>query len=94
MTEAQPCTFRPPKRRATAVALAFLFGPFGLHKFYLGYFQAAFIMLTCSVVGGIVTLGLGTAIVWVVAIVEGFAYLARSDDEFQRIYVQAAREWF
>ena len=84
------------KRKDHIVAglLAIFLGIFGMHKFYLGYNNAAFIMLTASIVGSIVTLGLAGAVVWVIAIVEGIIYLTKRQDDFDTIYVQGQREWF
>lgn len=74
--------------------LAIFLGAFGIHKFYLGYNQAAFIMLAVSVIGSIVTLGLAGAVVWLIAIIEGVMYLSKSQTEFDRIYVIGKRDWF
>ena len=80
---------------ATAAGLLAIFlGVFGMHKFYLGYNQTAFIMLTVSIVGSIFTIGLAAAVIWVIAIIEGVMYLAKSQTEFDEIYVKSKREWF
>ena len=51
-------------------------------------------MLACSVVGGILTLGLGTGISLIISLIEGLIYLMDSDEAFQRVYVRSVREWF
>lgn len=78
----------------TAGLLAVFLGAFGIHKFYLGYNQTAFIMLAVSVIGSIVTLGLAGAVVWLIAVIEGVIYLTKSQTEFDRIYVLGQRDWF
>lgn len=40
-----------PRRRFAAALLAFLFGMFGVHNFYLGYMRRGLLKLTVSVVG-------------------------------------------
>lgn len=74
--------------------LAIFLGMFGMHKFYLGYNKAAFIMLAASIIGGIFTLGLASAVVWLTAIIEGVLYLSKSQTEFDKAYVLEEREWF
>ncbi len=94
--EASPAAvdFRAPKKRVTAALFAVFGGVFGLHKFYLGYYQTGFMMLACSVVGGILTLGLGTGISLIISLIEGLIYLMDSDEAFQKTYVRSVREWF
>ena len=82
------------KSKIAAGLLAILLGALGIHKFYLGYNQTAFIMLTVSIVGSIFTLGLAAAVIWVIAIIEGVMYLTKSQTDFDEIYVKAKREWF
>ena len=108
-SEYQPPSYGDPDRNArlalahaaeyrrdhiAAGLLAIFLGVFGIHKFYLGYNQTAFIMLTVSIVGGILTIGLAAAVIWVIAIVEGVIYLAKTQTEFDATYVKAKREWF
>ena len=81
------------KDHVAAGLLAIFLGMFGVHKFYLGYNNAGFIMLAVTVIGGIVTLTVASLIVWVIAIVEGFIYLLQSQTEFERTYVVSHREW-
>ena len=82
------------KDHVVAALLAFFGGMFGIHKFYLGYYQTAFTMMAMSIVGGIVTFGLAAAAVWVVAIVEGVLYATRTQTEFEEAYVVNRRDWF
>ena len=55
------------KDHIVAGLLAVFLGLFGLHKFYLGYNETAFIMLAVSIIGSIVSFGLAAAVVWVLA---------------------------
>ncbi len=73
-----------------AVFLAFFLGYLGIHKFYLGYTAQGVIMLLVSVL----TLGLGLVVMAVISLVEFGIYLSKSDEEFNRIYVQGKRGWF
>lgn len=82
------------KDHVAAGLFAVFLGFLGMHKFYLGYNNAAFIMLAVSIIGSIVSLGLAAAVVWVIAIIEGIIYLTKSQTEFDRIYVLNSREWF
>ena len=82
------------KDHVAAALLAIFLGIFGIHKFYLGYYQAGFIMLAVSIIGGIVSFGLAAAVVGVIAIVEGVIYLSKSQTEFDAIYVAEQRDWF
>ena len=82
------------KDHVSAGLFAVFMGLFGMHKFYLGYYKTGFIMLAVSIIGGICSLGLATAVVWVIAIIEGIIYLSKTQTDFDRIYVLNDREWF
>lgn len=82
------------KDHVAAGLLAIFLGAFGVHKFYLGYNQTAFIMLAVSIIGGIITLGLASAVIEVISIIEGVIYLTKSQTDFDEIYVKNKREWF
>jgi len=56
--------------------------------------NAAFIMLSVSIIGSVLSAGIAAAIVWIMAIVEGITYLTKSQADFDRIYVNNTREWF
>ena len=92
-TSAYDPSYDMAKDHVAAGLLAIFLGMFGVHKFYLGYNNAGFIMLAVTVIGGIVTLTMASLIVWVIAIVEGFIYLLQSQTEFERTYVVSHREW-
>ena len=82
------------KSHVVAALLAIFGGVFGIHKFYLGYYQTAFTMMAVSIVGGIVSFGLAAAVVWVVAIIEGATYASRTQAQFEEAYVRDRRDWF
>lgn len=87
-------TYRPRKTKYAAALYAFFLGIFGIHKFYLGYYQTGFIMLGISVIGGIATFGIASCVMWLIAIVEGIVYCLRKPDAFQQTYVLHERSWF
>jgi len=74
------------EKKLIAGLLGILLGTFGVHKFYLGYTKAGVIQL----IAGVVTCG----VVGIVGLIEGIMYLTKSDEEFDRTYVQNQKEWF
>lgn len=82
------------KDHVAAGLLAIFLGVFGVHKFYLGYNTSGFIMLAVTILGSIFTLGLAAGVMWVIALIEGIIYLAKSQSEFDAIYVANKKEWF
>ncbi|MDO4442263.1 MAG: NINE protein [Slackia sp.] len=91
--------FRPQpvvrtKDHVAAALLGIFLGAFGIHKFYLGYNTAGFIMLGVSILGGLLSLGLATGVIWLIGLIEGIIYLVKSQAEFEQAYVFAKREWF
>ncbi|WP_407482044.1 TM2 domain-containing protein [Elizabethkingia meningoseptica] len=74
------------EKKLVAGILGILLGYLGIHKFYLGYTKAGIIQLIAS----IVTCGLAG----IIGFVEGIIYLTKSDEEFDRTYVQGQKEWF
>ena len=89
-----PYSTRPGSRKSRVAAglLAIFCGILGFHKFYLGYISAGIIMF-------LLTFFLWWTIVvplamFLVSIIEGVMYLTKSDEEFQRIYVQSQKDWF
>jgi len=76
-----------------AVLLAFLFGVLGAHKFYLGYHKQGICMLLLFVFG-YVFLGLPSMVIAVIALVEFFIYLFKSEAQFEQDYVLENRPWF
>lgn len=82
------------KDHVAAGLLAIFLGSLGIHKFYLGYNTAGFIMLAVTILGGIITLGIAAAVMGVIAFIEGILYLVKSQSEFEQVYVFNKREWF
>lgn len=82
------------KDHVAAGLLAIFLGVFGVHKFYLGYNTSGFIMLAVTILGSIFTIGLAAGVMWVIALIEGIIYLAKSQSEFDAIYVANKKEWF
>ena len=82
------------KSHVVAGLLAIFLGSFGVHKFYLGCNQAAFVMLAVTVLGSLFTLGLAAAVMQVIGLIEGVIYLAKSQSDFDAVYVNGKRDWF
>jgi TM2 domain-containing membrane protein YozV len=69
-------------------------GALGVHKFYLGYKNEATIMLVVTIVGAVCTLGLGSLVMYIIALVEGVKYLSMSQEDFETTYVNGHKPWF
>jgi TM2 domain-containing membrane protein YozV len=69
-------------------------GYFGIHKFILGYTTEGLIMLLVSLIAGVITCGLATAVMAIIGIIEGIMYLTKSDEEFYNTYMAAKKGWF
>lgn len=76
--------------KVVAGVLAILFGTFGVHKFYLGYKTAGFIMLAVTVVSCCSF----ALVMQIIGIIEGVIYLSKSDADFKKTYVDSRKEWF
>lgn len=74
--------------------LGILLGSLGIHKFYLGYTTPGLIMLLVSVIGGILSIGIATAVMGVIGLVEGIIYLTNTNEQFNATYVQNEKPWF
>jgi TM2 domain-containing membrane protein YozV len=70
------------RNKYAAAAIAFLVGPLGIHRFYLGRTGSgiAMLLLTCSVVG------LAVSVPW--ALIDMIRYLMMSDREFAERYAR------
>ena len=82
------------KDHVVAGLLAIFLGAFGIHKFYLGYNSAGFILLGVTIIGGLFTFGMAAGVVWIISLIEGILYLTKDPSEFQSLYVANRREWF
>lgn len=71
-------------KRVPAGILAIVLGMLGVHKFYLGKMVPGIIHIVMNV-----ALGLG----WWLAVIEGIIYLTKSDDEFDKLYVNGSKNW-
>ena len=74
------------EKKLVAGILAILLNGLAIHKFYLGYTKEGIIQLILTVV----TCGLAGFI----CIIEGIIYLTKSDEEFDRTYVEGHKGWF
>ncbi|MCF6166940.1 TM2 domain-containing protein [Lutibacter sp.] len=77
-------------KRVIAGILAIVLGPFGVHKFILGYTTQGIILLAVT----IVTCGIGAAVTSIIGLIEGVIYLTKSDEEFIQMYQINKKEWF
>ncbi|MBR2059728.1 MAG: NINE protein [Fibrobacter sp.] len=81
------------KSRTTAALLAIFLGGFGAHEFYLGNSNSAIIRLVVYIVGGVL-MCVPSFVLSMISIIEGIIYLAKSDEEFNEVYVKGKRAWF
>lgn len=82
------------KDHVAAGLLAIFLGVFGVHKFYLGYHTTGFIMLSVTILGSLLTIGIAAGVVWLIGVIEGIIYLTKSQSEFEQLYVFNKREMF
>ena len=89
----------PVSKKIPAGVTGLFLGAFGVHKFVMGFPRAGMTML--AVTAACWFLGLfhfpfahlvGGA-VWLLGVVEGIIYLAKSDTDFYRDYVIRRQEW-
>jgi len=71
-------------KRVPAGVLGILLGGLGIHKFYLGYMKEGLIQIALSFL-----LGLGA----ILGLVEGIIYLTKSEEEFDKMYVEGKKGW-
>ena len=63
------------------------------HEFYLGNSNSAIIRLVVYIVGGVL-MCVPSFVLSMISIIEGIIYLAKSDEEFDEVYVKGKRAWF
>ena len=88
------------RRKFIAVVLAFLFGAYGAHKFFLGYTKEGLIVIAItflsyslgSLYGALFMYGI--LFMFIIGIIEGIIYLTKSDKEFTKTYITNKRGWF
>ena len=81
-------------KRLSSGLLGLFLGAFGAHKFVLGYTGEGFIYLSISILGGIITCGIATAIAYTLAMIESIMYLTKTPEEFKRMYIDNKKGWF
>jgi TM2 domain-containing membrane protein YozV len=79
-------------KKLLAGILGIVLGAFGVHKFILGYTKEGIIMAVISLVGS--WLCFPYFVMWIIGLIEGIMYLTKSDEEFDRIYIQGKKTWF
>lgn len=84
----------PVKDHVVAGLFALILGPFGMHKFYLGYYQAGFTLMAFSIIGAALTGGVAVLFAWLFSIVEGICYFKVPQDVFEKRYLKKKRPWF
>ncbi len=72
-------------KKVLAGILAILLGPFGVHKFILGYNKEGILQILLSLLCGIGG---------IIALIEGIIYLTKSDEEFYQTYQVGKKPWF
>lgn len=82
-----PQPVQEDNKKLAAGLLAILVGPFGVHKFLLGYTTEGIIWLVMS----LFTCGALTALL---GLIEGIIYLTKSDQEFYNTYQLGKKPWF
>ena len=73
--------------RLTAGLLAIFLGPFGVHKFYLGFTVPGIICLVGTI------LIIPFVVIGPLVFIEGIIYLTKSDEDFERLYVVEKKQW-
>lgn len=81
------------KEKWPAVVLAFVLGPLGIHKFYLGYKTEGLAMLLISIIGSLCA-GLGPLVMCIFALIEAAKYVSLTEEDFQSTYVIGYKGWF
>lgn len=89
------------KSRVVAGLLAFFLGFCGAHKFYLGFTLPGLIYLMCSwifmMLAGVTDEDIfliPTLIIYMFSSIDAVIYFTRTDEDFQRIYVEDKKQWF
>ncbi|WP_291073838.1 TM2 domain-containing protein [Empedobacter sp. UBA5987] len=74
------------EKKLIAGILGILVGYLGIHKFYLGYTKEGVIQIIAT----FVTFGFAGLI----GFIERIIYLTKSDEEFDKTYVEGHKGWF
>jgi len=81
-------------KKVAAGICGILLGALGIHKFVLGLNNGALIMLLVSLVGGLFTCGVASAIMGLIGLIEGIIYLTKPDETFYQEYAVQKKQWF
>ena len=86
------------KSPIVAGLLALFLGGLGIHKFYLGYNTEGVILLVGTVVSWVLTFALigilPLMVIGLVVLIEAIVYLVKSEEDFNRTYIEGRRPWF
>ena len=80
------------KNKLTATILAFPFGIFGLHKFYLGHIKSGIFFMLCLFPG--MFLIFPVFFTSLISLIEAIIYAVTSDEEFYEKYEVRRQTWF
>ena len=81
-------------KKLAAGLLGIFLGSFGIHKFVLGYNNAAIVMLVVSLAGCLVTCGVATGLMSIIGLIEGIIYLSKTTDWFRVSCLDQQKPWF
>ena len=73
-------------KKVVAGIFALLLGSLGIHKFYLGYTKEGIIQIVLT----FVTFGFAS----IIGLIEGIIYLTKTDEDFDKTYVEGRKGWF
>jgi TM2 domain-containing membrane protein YozV len=91
--DANPSKSTVNSKKVSAGICGILLGALGVHKFILGYRREGTTMLIISIVGS-VFLFAGPFVMGLIGLIEGILYLTKSDQEFERSYINGRKGWF
>ena len=74
------------EKKLIAGILAIVIGSLGIHKFYLGYTKEGIIQIVLT----FVTFGFAS----IIGLIEGIIYLTKTDEDFDKTYVEGRKGWF
>ena len=74
------------EKKLIAGILGIILGVFAVHKFYLGYTKEGIIQIVLT----FVTFGFAS----IIGLIEGIIYLTKTDEDFDKTYVEGRKGWF
>ncbi len=80
------------KQKWPAAILAYILGPLGIHKFYMGYKTEGLILLLIGTVG-VVCFGLGPLVARIISIIEAVKITAYTEEDFKANYIDNYKGW-